>query len=733
MDINSTLAKELNIKLSQVEGSVRLIDEGNTIPFIARYRKEVTGSLDDQVLRTLADRLEYLRNLEDTREKIKATITEQGAMTDEIAQALDAALTMTELDDIYRPYRPKRKTRASVAKAKGLEPLAMAIYEQSKSSDTPETMAQAYITEEVPTVEDALSGASDIIAELISDDANLRKLLREAFMKKALLVSHGAKEELGVYEMYADFSEPVAKVASHRVLAVNRGEREEFLKVDVTFEQSIALSMIADLHVKEGSACTELVKNAAADAYQRLIFPSVEREIRNTLTENASESAIKVFSLNLKQLLMQPPVKGRVTLGFDPGYRMGCKLAVVDGTGKVLETAVIYPVPPFSKVEQAKAVVKSLCKKYSVEMFAIGNGTASHETEMFCADVIHEIGGISYMVVSESGASVYSASKIGAEEFPDFDVNVRSAVSIARRLQDPLAELVKIDPKAIGVGQYQHDMPQTRLSEALDGVVEDCVNSVGVDLNTASAPLLSRVSGIGATLAKNIVAYREENGMFTSRAQLKKVQKLGPKAFEQCAGFLRVAESKNPFDNTSVHPESYDAAKALLVQCGMSESDIKAGGVKGICEKVEELGVTELAKALGIGEPTLRDIAKELSRPGRDPRDELPPPMLKQEIMSMDDLTPGMEMTGTVRNVIDFGVFVDIGVHQDGLVHISQLSDKFVKHPLDVVKVGDIVKVWVMSVDSAKKRISLTMKDPNAKSTKKEERRSNNNSRPFAE
>ncbi len=712
MDIISTLAKELNVKTEQVEGAVKLIDEGNTIPFIARYRKEVTGSMDDQVLRTLADRLEYLRNLEQTREKIRATITEQGAMTDEICAALDAAATMTELDDIYRPYRPKRKTRASVAKAKGLEPLALMIYEQKKDSEAPEKMAEDFITEEVPDIAAALAGASDIIAEMISDDAALRKTLRENFLLHAVLSSHGQQEDMGVYDMYKDFSEPVSKIASHRVLAVNRGEREEFLKVEVLFDEGVANSIISDAHIKEGSPCTTLVKEAAADAYTRLIYPSIEREIRNTLTDNASESAIKVFSLNLKQLLMQPPVKGRVTLGFDPGYRMGCKLAVVDGTGKVLETSVIYPVPPFSKVEQAKATVKKLCDKYKVEMFAIGNGTASHETEVFCADVIGEIGGISYMVVSESGASVYSASKIGAEEFPDFDVNVRSAVSIARRLQDPLAELVKIDPKAIGVGQYQHDMPQARLSEALDGVVEDCVNSVGVDLNTASAPLLSRVSGIGGTLAKNIVTYREENGVFTSRAQLKKVPKLGPKAFEQCAGFLRVPESKNSFDNTGVHPESYDAAKALLCECGYSEKDIKAGGVVGISEKIDEVGALKLAGILGIGVPTLRDIAKELSRPGRDPRDELPPPMLRTDIMSMEDLKPGMEMTGTVRNVIDFGVFVDIGVHQDGLVHISQLSNRFVKHPLDVVKVGDIVKVWVMSVDSAKKRISLTMKDP---------------------
>jgi len=715
MDINSTLAKELNIKITQVEGAVKLIDEGNTIPFIARYRKEVTGSLDDQVLRTLADRLEYLRNLEETREKIRAAITEQGAMTDEISASLDAALTMTELDDIYRPYRPKRKTRASVAKAKGLEPLALAIYEQAKDSEAPEIMAEGYITEEVPDTAAALAGASDIIAEMISDDAALRKTLRESFLSRAVLASHGQQEDMGVYDMYSDYSEPVSKIASHRVLAVNRGEREDFLKVEVLFDEEVALGIIFDAHVKEGSLSTQLVKDAATDAYTRLIYPSIEREIRNILTDNASESAIKVFSLNLKQLLMQPPVKGRVTLGFDPGYRMGCKLAVVDGTGKVLETSVIYPVPPFSKVEQAKAVVKNLCKKYAVEMFAIGNGTASHETEVFCADLIHEIGGISYMVVSESGASVYSASKIGAEEFPDFDVNVRSAVSIARRLQDPLAELVKIDPKAIGVGQYQHDMPQARLSEALDGVVEDCVNSVGVDLNTASAPLLSRVAGIGGTLAKNIVTYREENGAFTSRAQLKKVPKLGPKAFEQCAGFLRVPESKNSFDNTGVHPESYDAAKALLSECGYGEGDIKAGGVEGIVDKMESIGVKKLAETLGVGEPTLRDIAKELSRPGRDPRDELPPPMLRTDIMSIEDLKPGMEMTGTVRNVIDFGVFVDIGVHQDGLVHISQLSDRFVKHPLDVVKVGDIVKVWVMSVDSAKKRISLTMKDPNKK------------------
>ncbi len=713
MEINSTLAKEFNIKITQVEGTVKLIDDGNTIPFIARYRKEVTGSLDDQVLRELADRLQYLRNLEQTREKIRMTIDEQGALTEEISQALDSALTMTELDDIYRPYRPKRKTRASAAKAKGLEPLALMIYAQEKGSASPEEMAEAFITDEVCDVAAALAGASDIIAEMISDDAALRKTLRENFLLHSVLASHGQAEDLGVYEMYREYSEPVSKIAGHRVLAVNRGEREDYLKVEILFDEGVALSLICDAHINEGSPCTSLVKEAAADAYTRLIYPSIEREIRNTLTDSASESAIKVFSLNLKQLLMQPPVKNKVTLGFDPGYRMGCKLAAVDGTGKVLETAVIYPVPPFSKVDEAKATVKRLCQKYAVEMFAIGNGTASHETEVFCAEVIREIGGISYMVVSESGASVYSASKIGAMEFPDFDVNVRSAVSIARRLQDPLAELVKIDPKAIGVGQYQHDMPEARLSEALDGVVEDCVNSVGVDLNTASVPLLSRVSGIGSALAKNIVTYREENGIFTSRAQLKKVSKLGPKAYEQCAGFLRVPESKNSFDNTGVHPESYEAAKALLSECGYSEKDIKSGGVDGISVKIDELGAGKLAETLGIGVPTLRDIAKELSRPGRDPRDELPPPMLRSDIMSMEDLKEGMELTGTVRNVIDFGVFVDIGVHQDGLVHISQLSDKFVKHPLDVVKVGDIVTVWVIGVDTAKKRISLTMKKPN--------------------
>ena len=710
MDINSTLAKELNIKLSQVEGAVKLIDEGNTIPFIARYRKEVTGSLDDQILRDLADRLEYLRNLEATREKIRETITEQGAMTEEIAAALESAMTMTELDDIYRPYRPKRKTRASIAKAKGLEPLANAIYEQKKDAPTPEEMAAEYINDQVPDVESALAGASDIIAEMISDDAALRKSLREAFLSKAMLTAHGVQEDMGVYEMYADFSEPVSKIASHRVLAVNRGEREEYLKVDVVFDQGAALKIIFDAHIKEGSLCSQLVKAAAEDAYGRLIFPSIEREIRNTLTDNASESAIKVFSLNLKQLLMQPPVKGKVTLGFDPGYRMGCKLAVVDGTGKVLETSVIYPVPPFSKVEQAKAAVKALCKKYAVEMFAIGNGTASHETEVFCADVIREIGGISYMVVSESGASVYSASKIGAEEFPDFDVNVRSAVSIARRLQDPLAELVKIDPKAIGVGQYQHDMPQARLSEALDGVVEDCVNSVGVDLNTASAPLLSRVAGIGGTLAKNIVTYREENGIFTSRAQLKKVPKLGPKAFEQCAGFLRIPDGSNILDNTSVHPESYNAALELLKILGYTEQDVADGSIKDIKSKLKDMSVKDLSDKLGIGGITIVDIVDSLLKKGRDPREELPQPVLRSDVLSMEDLKPGMEINGTVRNVIDFGAFVDIGVHQDGLVHISQICDKYIKHPTDVLSVGDAVKVKILDVDVAKKRISLTMK-----------------------
>ena len=713
MDILKKLTEEFNLKPFQVENTVKLIDEGNTIPFIARYRKEAHGSLDDQTLRELSERLKYLRNMDETREKIKAAIEEQGALTEELMTAIENAVTLTELDDIYRPYKKKRKTRASVAKEKGLEPLADIIYKQSPDCKEPIILAEEFVNPElaVETAEDALQGAMDIIAEKISDDADVRKRMRFVCSAHGILTVKGAKDDLDVYEMYKDYSESVAKIADHRILAINRGEKEDFLKVSIDFDRDKAMFIIAKNHIKEGSPATETVKLAAEDAYSRLIFPSIEREIRSSLTERASSSAIKVFSTNLKQLLMQPPVKDKVTLGLDPGYRTGCKVAVVDGTGKVIDTGVIYPAPPKSDIENAKIIIKGFIEKYGVDVIAIGNGTASHETEVFAAEVIKETKrDVSYMVVSEAGASVYSASKLAAEEFPQYDVSLRSAVSIARRLQDPLAELVKIDPKAIGVGQYQHDMPQNQLNGALDGVVESCVNSVGVDLNTASVQLLSRVAGLGQAVAKNIVTYREENGKFVSRNGLKKVPKLGPKAFEQCAGFLRIADGKNPLDNTSVHPESYAAAENILKLCDYSEKDLKNGSVKDLSQRIETKGAQTVATELGIGVPTLNDIVKELERPGRDPRDELPPPLLRTDIMSMEDLKPGMELTGTVRNVIDFGVFVDIGVHQDGLVHISQITDRFIKHPSEVLKVGDIVKVWVLSVDTAKKRISLTMR-----------------------
>lgn len=722
MDILKALTEEFSLKPFQVANTVELIDGGNTIPFIARYRKEATGSLDDQVLRELSERLQYLRNLEETKSKVMASIEEQGALTDELVSAIEIATTLTEIDDIYRPYKKKRKTRASVAKEKGLQPLAEVIYAQSNDCQEPLILAQDYVNLElgVETAEEALQGAMDIIAELISDDADIRKRMRFVCMAHGMITVKAAGEELDVYEMYKDYSEQLSKIPDHRILAINRGEKEEFLKVSISFDRDKAMFIIAKNHIKEGSPATAVVKTAAEDAYSRLIFPSIEREIRSELTERASNSAIKVFSTNLRQLLMQPPVKDKVTIGLDPGYRTGCKVAVVDGTGKVLDTGVIYPVPPKNKIEEAKIIIKALVKKYSVRVFAIGNGTASHETEVFAADVIRELNdGLSYMVVSEAGASVYSASKLAAEEFPDYDVSLRSAVSIARRLQDPLAELVKIDPKAIGVGQYQHDMPQAHLNSALDGVVEDCVNSVGVDLNTASVQLLSRVSGLGTAVAKNIVAFREENGKFASRAQLKKVPKLGPKAFEQCAGFLKISDGKQILDSTSVHPESYAATEKLLKLCGYSENDVKNGAVSNIGENVLSRGIEKVANELEIGVPTLTDIIKELERPGRDPRDELPPPLLRSDIMSMEDLKPGMELTGTVRNVIDFGAFVDIGVHQDGLVHISQITDKFIKHPSEALKVGDIVKVWILSVEVDKKRIALTMRKEKIQNEKK--------------
>lgn len=715
MNINEILSAEFKLKQWQIDNTVQLIDDANTIPFIARYRKEATGSLDDQLLRQIYDRLQYLRSLQEQREKVCASIEEQGAMTEEIAAALSNAKTLTEIEDIYRPYRPKRKTRASVAKAKGLEPLAAKIYEQIHGF-APLEYANEFLNAEVPDCEAAIQGAKDIIAEMISDDPAGRKQLRYVCRAHGDIVSKGAKDDLGVYEAYGDYREPVSKVANHRILAINRGEKEGFLKVSLELDKTSGLSVLTGLHVKNASASSDLVRNAADDAYSRLIFPSIEREIRNELTDRACEDSIKVFSKNTAQLLMQPPVKGKVTIGLDPGYRTGCKVAVVDENGKVLDTGVIYCAPPHNKTEEAKRIIKNFVKKYDVKMFAIGNGTASHETEVFAADVIKELDcGIVYMVVSEAGASVYSASKLAAEEFPEYDVSLRSAVSIARRLQDPLAELVKIDPKAIGVGQYQHDMPQKELSEALDGVVEDCVNSVGVDLNTASPSLLLRVSGVSSAIAKNIAAYREENGTFTSRSQLKKVPKLGPKAFEQCAGFLRISESKEVLDNTAVHPESYPAAKQLLKICGVSESDVRSGNISAIKAAVKTQGTSALAARLDIGEPTLNDIVSEFGKPGRDPREELPQPMLRTDVMGIEDLKEGMELKGTVRNVIDFGAFVDVGVHQDGLVHISQITNRYIKHPSDVLKVGDIVTVWVLGVDVAKKRISLTMKKPKEK------------------
>ena len=712
------LAKELDKSPEHVENVVRLIDEGNTIPFIARYRKELHGAMDDTALRTLADRLQYLRNLDKRREEVKSAIEGQGKLTEELSAAIDAAATLAEVEDLYRPYRPKRRTRATVAREKGLEPLAQLLYAQEKDGPAPEDAAGDHVDagKGVESAEDALQGAGDIIAEWISDDADIRKGLRELVWRKGWLVSAAAAKEPEdtVYRLYYDFKSPLNRAMGHQVLAINRGEREEILKVSVEMDREAALIPIRRAVLRPGAPAMAFVRAAAEDAYDRLIFPSVEREMRNLLTENADEGAIHNFALNLKPLLMQPPVKGKVTMGLDPGYRNGCKVAVVDGTGKVLDTAVVYPTFSEKKKQETIDVLARLIKKHEVSHIAIGNGTASRETEQMTVELIRQVGGgVSYMIVNEAGASVYSASKLAAQEFPDFDVNLRSAVSIARRLQDPLAELVKIDPKSIGVGQYQHDMPQARLDETLSGVVEDCVNAVGVDLNTASAPLLSYVAGLNNTTAKNIVAYREENGAFTGRKQVLKVPKLGPKAFEQCAGFLRVPESKNVLDHTGVHPESYEAAEKLLSLCGYSLNDVAAGGIGALRERVKEQGEAQAAQACGVGVPTLRDIVAELMKPGRDPRDELPKPILRTDVLEMKDLKPGMELTGTVRNVIDFGVFVDIGVHQDGLVHISQLgAPRRVRHPSEVCAVGDIVTVWVLEVDEKKKRISLTMKKP---------------------
>ena len=708
MTIIEQLARELDRPVEHIENVVRLLDEGNTIPFIARYRKELHGSMDDTALRTLEERLAYLRNLTERKESVKASIAEQEKLTDELAAAIDAAQTLAEVEDLYRPYKPKRRTRATVAKEKGLEPLAALLFAQERDCLRPEEAAADYLSAEkgVETVADALQGANDIVAEWISDDAAIRRSLRELLEKRGTLRSLAATEEDSVYRLYYDFEQPLSRLQGHQILAINRGEKEKMLSATVLLDRELALPLLRRAVVKPGSAAMEFVKAAAEDAYDRLIYPSLEREMRAALTDKASEGAIKMFALNLKPLLMQPPVKGHVTMGLDPGYAHGCKVAVIDATGKVLDTTVVYPTYGERQKNEAVTKLAQLVKKHGVEHIAIGNGTASRETEQMTVELIHKVGGgLSYMIVSEAGASVYSASKLAAEEFPQFDVNLRSAVSIARRLQDPLAELVKIDPKAIGVGQYQHDMPQKELDASLNAVVEDCVNAVGVDLNTASPSLLTRVAGLNGTIAKNIVAFREENGVFTTRRQLLKVAKLGPKAFEQCAGFLRVPESKNVLDNTGVHPESYDAAKGLLELLGATPKD-----ARDLPARLNAYGVEKAAVALGVGVPTLRDIAKELSKPGRDPRDELPAPILRTDVLDIKDLKPGMVLTGTVRNVIDFGVFVDIGVHQDGLVHISQVCNKFIKHPSEAVAVGDVVKVVVLDVDEKKHRISLSMK-----------------------
>ena len=711
MDFVTVLAQEFHLRPQQVQAVIDLLDAGNTIPFIARYRKEAHGSLDDQVLREIAERLEYLRGLEKRREEIRKALTEQEQLTDELASRLSAAATLAELEDLYRPFRPKRRTRATVAKEKGLEPLALWLLMQLPRGDAL-AEAEKYVSAEkgVENAEDALQGARDIIAESVSDDAALRKALRALLLREGVIETRGAKDEDSVYRMYYEYSEPVPRMAAHRVLAINRGEREEFLKVTLKAPEEKALFTVKQAFVRPGSQGAEQVALACEDAWERLLFPSLEREIRNALTDRANTAAIRVFSQNLHQLLMQPPIHGKVTLGVDPGFRTGCKLAVVDENGKVLETGVGHftlPGQSFQK-EQSARLIKRMVREHGVTAIAIGNGTASRESEQFIASLLPELPGVAYVIVSEAGASVYSASKLAAQEFPEYDVSLRSAVSIARRMQDPLAELVKIDPKAIGVGQYQHDLKQNELTDALDGVVEQCVNGVGVEVSTASAELLSHVAGIGPALAKNIVAYREENGI-PSRASLKKVPKLGPRAYEQCAGFLRVAGSKNPLDATAVHPESYDAAKALLGALGYELQDVKNGGVPGMGERAAAYGLEKLSGELGLGLPTLKDMLAELQKPGRDPREDLPKPVLRTDVLDIKDLQPGMELTGTVRNVIDFGAFVDIGVHQDGLVHISRMADKFIRHPSELVKVGDVVKVWVVDVDEKKKRIALTM------------------------
>lgn len=720
MEINVQLHSEFNVRQDYIDNIINFLDSGCTVPFIARYRKEYHGTLDDQTIRLISERLTYLRNLDKRRSEIMNSITEQGKMTPELEAVISAATVLVELEDIYRPFKQKRRTRASIAKEKGLEPFAQLISEQSPKTD-PYAEAEKFIDTEkgVETAEDAVAGACDIIAETVSDDAELRKRFRRQYNARGSVNSSGNEEAdpEGTYRNYYEYTEPVSKIAGHRILALDRGEREEKLKVTVTLPEGDAERILLSAYKKNDSKCGELVKAACLDSWKRLISPSVEREIRAELTDKASESAIKVFSSNLRQLLMQPPVKDTVTLGVDPGFRTGCKLAVVDGTGKVLDTGVAYITTNEKfKVEQGKKKIKELIEKYNVSTIAIGNGTASRESEQIVSDILKETSQkAAYMVVSEAGASVYSASKLAADEFPDYDVSLRSAVSIARRLQDPLAELVKIDPKSIGVGQYQHDMPKARLDEALGGVVEDCVNSVGVDLNTASQSLLTYISGINSGVAKNIVLYREENGAFTDRKQLMKVPKLGAKAFEQCAGFLRVPMGKNPLDNTSVHPESYKAASELMDICGFTASDIGSEKMKEIAAAADKLGVETISEKIGVGVPTVRDIIKELVKPGRDPRDELPPPLLRSgDVMELKDLKPGMELMGTIRNITDFGCFVDCGVHEDGLVHISQICNKFIKHPLEAVKVGDVVKVWVLDVDMKRKRISLTMRPDRA-------------------
>ncbi len=715
MTIAERIAKEFELKQWQVDNTIALLDEGNTIPFISRYRKEATGELNDEILRTFFERLTYLRNMEERKEDIKRIIDEQGKLTEELAAEIDKAEKLSELEDIYRPYRPKRRTRATVAKEKGLEPLATAIYLQNTKAESLEEMAAEFVDPEkgVESVEDALQGAMDIIAEIVSDNAEHRKEIREITYRTGMLTSKATGEEDSVYRNYYDYKEPVSKAVPHRVLAIDRGENEKFLSVSVDCDEEKILDYLKKSEItNESSITATLVETATEDAYKRLIQPSIEREIRNELTDNAQEQAMQVFKVNLKNLLMQAPIRGQVVIGLDPGYRTGCKVGVVDETGKVLDTGVIFVTHSDAQRESAKTLIKKLIEKHNVTLLSIGNGTASKETEIFAANLIKEIPGknVKYIMTNEAGASVYSASKLATEEFPDFDVTQRSAISIARRVQDPLAELVKIEPKAIGVGQYQHDMNQKRLGEVLGGVVEDCVNSVGVDLNTASAPLLKHISGISSAIADNIVKFREEQGRFTSRTQLKKVDKLGPKAFQQCAGFLRIAGGKNVLDNTAVHPETYEAAEKLIEHLGYSIKDVEENKLADIKTRVKEQNVEKLAEEIGIGVPTLRDIVDEISKPGRDPRDSVEQPLLREDVMSMEDLKPDMILTGTVRNVIDFGAFVDIGVHQDGLVHISQLCDRYVKHPMDVVSIGDIVKVKVLEVDVSKKRISLTMK-----------------------